>query len=246
MRDVVCLRENCPCLSEGAGAVGAAGGGRKSLGLLDLVIDGGVTIGFGETNSECGAGLDRGFGDWILAIAWACTEVVGPSSSEDSDSDDEDEDEDDGSSSSSRNSNTLGTFLAGSTGLSCGAAGAASGFEACFDELACSFGDDFLSLTFGFSTGPAWAMDVVLETVDAVLFLPSFLGFLERRLCMMIGEGRKRYPAHHFDRTRQLENTVDFFSQAMPTVSEFDAHECVVKIAMTAESKASNVWGPEA
>lgn len=44
----------------------------------------------------------------------------------------------------------------------------------------------------------------------------------------------------------KLENTVNFFSQAMPTVGEFDAHECVVKIAMTAESKASNVWGPEA
>jgi hypothetical protein len=134
---------------------------------------------------------------------------VGSSSSEDSDSD---EDEDDVSSSSSRNSNTLGTFLAGSTGLSCGAAGAASGFEDCFDELACSFGDDFLSLTFGLSTGPAWAMGVVLETVDAVLFLPSFLGFLERRLCMMIGEGRKRYPAHHFDRKKQIREYSEFFS----------------------------------
>lgn len=205
MRDGACLRANGTCFSEGAGAVGAGGGGRVSLGLLDLVIDGGVTIGFCETNSECGTGLDRGFGDWILARAWACTGGVTSSSSEDSDSDDEDEDEDDVSSSSSKNSNTLGTFLAGSTGLSFGAAGAASGFEACFDELACSFGDDFLSLTLGLSTGPAWAMGVVLETVDADLFLPSFLGFLERRLCMMIGEGRKRYPAHHCDRKSQIK-----------------------------------------
>lgn len=136
---------------------------------------------------------------------------MGSSSSEDSDSDDEDEDEDDVSSSSSRNSNTLGTFLAGSTGLSCGAAGDASGFEACFDELACSFGDDFVSFTFGLSTGPAWAMGVVLETVDAVLFLPSFLGFLERRLCMMIGEGRERYPAHHFDGKKQIREYSELF-----------------------------------
>lgn len=146
MRDGACLRANCTCLSKGAGAVGAGGGGCESLGLLDLVMDGGATIGFCETNSECGMGLDRGFGDWILAITGACTAGVGFSSSEDSDSDDddEDEDEDDVSSSSSRNSNTLGTFLAGSTGLSCGAAGAASGFEACFDELACPFGEDLL------------------------------------------------------------------------------------------------------
>lgn len=215
MRDGACLRANCTCRSEGTGAVGAGGGGRESLGLLDLVIDGGVTIGFCETNSECGTGLDRGFGDWILATAWACIGGVGSSSSEDSDSDDEDEDEDeDGvSSSSSRNSNTFGTFLAGSRGF-CGAVEAASGFEACFDELACSFGDDFLSLTFGRSTGPAWTIGVVLEAVDAVLFLPSFLGFLERRLCMMIGEGRKRYPAHHFGRKKQIKEYREFFFQS--------------------------------
>lgn len=170
----------CTCLSEGAGAVGAGGGGCETLELLDVVIDGGVAIGFCETSSECGTGLDRGFGAWILAIAWACTGGASSSSSEDSDSDDDDDD--DVSSSSSKNSNTLGTFLAGSTGLSSAAAGAAGGFEACFDALACSVVDGFLSLILGLSAGPAWVMVVELETVDEVLFLPSFLGFLERRL----------------------------------------------------------------
>jgi hypothetical protein len=124
-------------------------------------------------------GLDRGFGDWILAIAWACTGGAGSSSPEDSDSDD---DEDDVASSSSKNSNTLGTFLAGSTGLSGGASSAAGGFKTCFDALTCSVGDGGLLVILGLCPGPAWVVVVTLETMDEVLFLPSFLGFFERRL----------------------------------------------------------------
>lgn len=196
MRDGTCLRVICTCLSEGAGAVGAGGGWRESLELLDIVVDGGATIGFCETNSGCGMGLDRGFGDWILAMTWACTGGAGSSSSEDSDSDDEDDD-DDVEPPSSKNSNTLGTFLAGSTALSGGASGAAGAFKAFFDALTCSVGDDGLLVSLGVCPGPAWATVVTLETVDEVLFLPSFLGFLESRLwdpvCsgMMIGEGRE-------------------------------------------------------
>lgn len=123
-------------------------------------------------------GLDRGFGDCILAIARACTGAVAFSSSEDSDSDDEDED----SSSSSKNSNTLGTFFAGSLGWSSGASGAGGPFTVCFDALTRSVGDDRLLVEiFGLCPGPAWVTVVELETVDEVLFLPS-LGFLERRL----------------------------------------------------------------
>jgi hypothetical protein len=126
-------------------------------------------------------GLDRGFGDCILAIARACTGAVASSSSEDSASDDEDEDED--SSSSSRNSKTLGTFFAGSVGRPSGASGAGGPFTVCFDTLTCSVGDDgFLMRILGLCPGPAWVTVVELETVDEVLFLPSFLGFLERRL----------------------------------------------------------------
>jgi hypothetical protein len=146
-------------------------------------------------------GLDRGFGDWILAIAWACTGGAGSSSSEDSDADDDEDDDDE--SPSSKNSNTLGTFLAGSTALAAGASGA-GGFKACFDALTCSVGDDGLLAILGLCPGPAWVTVVALETVDDVLFLPCFWGFLERRLCMMIGEGRK-YPVHHFDPKKQIK-----------------------------------------
>jgi hypothetical protein len=147
-------------------------------------------------------GLDRGFGDWILAIAWACTGGAGSSSSEDSNSDDDGDD--DVESPSSRNSNTLGTFLAGSSGLSGGDSSAGSGFKACFDALNWSFGDDGLLVILGLCPGPAWVTVVALETVDEVLFLPCFWGFLERRLCMMIGEGRK-YPVHHFNPKKQIQ-----------------------------------------
>lgn len=187
MRDGTCLRVICTCLSEGAGAVGAGGGGRESLKLLVIVVDGGAPVGFCETSIGCG--LDRGFGDWILVIAWACTGGAGSSSSEDSDSDDDEDDV--AESPSSKNSNTLGTFLADSTGLSGGASGAGAGFAACFDALTCSVGDDGLLGNLGLCPGPAWVTVVTLETVDEVLFLPCFWGFLERRLCMMIGKGRK-------------------------------------------------------
>lgn len=209
MRNGTCLRVICTCLSEGAGAVGAGGGGRESLELLDIVVDGGATIGFCETSSGCGMGLDRGFGDWILVMTWACTGGAGSSSSG-SDSDDEDDD-DDVESPSSKNSKTLGTFLAGSAALSRGTLGAARALMAFVDALTSSVGDDGLLVSLGVCPGPAWVTVVTLETVDEVLFLLSFLGFLESRLwdpvCsgMMIGEGREQYPVHHFDPKKQIK-----------------------------------------
>jgi hypothetical protein len=40
------LRVICTCLSNGAGALGAGGRGRESLEILDVVVVGGVNVGF--------------------------------------------------------------------------------------------------------------------------------------------------------------------------------------------------------
>lgn len=74
----------------------------KGLTDFDDVLD-------SDTNSACGTGLVRGLGDWIFVRACAWVEGAASSSEEESEDD---------SSFSSRNSNTLGTFFAGSAGLS--------------------------------------------------------------------------------------------------------------------------------
>lgn len=96
----------------GGGTEGGDGasGGRESLEFLDAPPE--EFDNFGEvpafdTNSACGTGLARGFGDWILVAA---VRVAGTSSSESESEDSDDEDVD--TSLSSRNSNTFGTFFA--------------------------------------------------------------------------------------------------------------------------------------
>lgn len=113
----------------------------------------------------------------------------GASSPEDSE-DESDVESDDVSSFSSKNSNTLGTCFAGSAGLSGEDCEAAGGFSVCFGAL-------LFSAVLGLSARPACESCVELETVDDVLFLPSFFDLQVRRLWelvwsgMVIGKGRK-------------------------------------------------------
>lgn len=94
----------------------------------------------------------------------------------------ESEEFEEGSSFSSRNSKTLGIFFAGSSCLSSEAA--CGGFKACLDRLpsGVSLEDWPLSTLLALSTGPFCGFVAELETVDDVLFLPSFFVFLVRRL----------------------------------------------------------------
>ena len=147
---------------------------------------------FAPDNNACGTGLVRGLGDWILvmACAWAS---VGASSSDESDDDDSELSEDE-SSFLSRNSKTLGAFFAGSAGLSGEGSEAACGFRGCLRPFSFSVGLEP-------STEPVCVSCVELETVDNVLFLPSFFDFLAYS-GMVIGEGRRHDPAHCIKRRK--------------------------------------------
>lgn len=94
-----------------------------------------------------------------------------------SSSDSDDEDEDESLLLSSRNSKTLGACFSDSAGLVGDDVEAACGFTGSLDAVSCS-GESVLSIFFKTSTGPACVL--IVETVDEVLFLPSFLDFRRR------------------------------------------------------------------
>lgn len=151
---------------------------RGSLGLFEAEEDGVTGLGFvfSPAKPPCGSVLGRGLGAWIFGVVCFGRGGSGSSSSDsdsDSDSDDsEDSESEDDSSFSSKNSKTLGPFVESGC---CWWVPAPVDLRGCFTSLVCE-GELFLTVLV-LATGP-WAIVLVLDTNEKVLFLPSFPVFL--------------------------------------------------------------------